>query len=128
LALCAQRPEHGPKLAAALLPVVARAWAGRACGRLEGWLDRASAWRLEGWAFDPAHPALPVLLDIWLGERLLGSALAHAARNDLAAAGKGRSAFMFASPVRLKPEDQLLLSIRRAGDGAELPGVRTVAA
>ncbi len=123
LMLCAERPEHGPKLAAALLPVVARAWAGVTAGPHEGWFERCGDWQVEGWAIDHAHPALPVLLEVWLGERLLGTAVAHAARGDLAAAGKGlgRCAFHFISPVRLKPEDHRLLSIRRPLDGAQLP-------
>ena len=59
LNLCAPRPERGAKLDAALRPIVARATAGVPVGRLEGWIDSVSEWRIEGWALDHDHPELP---------------------------------------------------------------------
>jgi hypothetical protein len=122
LNLCAPRPESGPPLEAALRPVVARAASLASPGPLEGYVERASAWKIEGWAFDYANPDLPVCLEIFAGDEMLGTVLAHNHRPDLRQAGKGRGAcaFRFALPKRL-PDALPPLRIRRAGDGAELP-------
>jgi autotransporter-associated beta strand protein len=123
LNLCAPRPESGAKLEAALRPVMARAAESVTPGRLEGYVERASAWKVEGWALDADHPSLPVLLEIRIQNRVIGTALARNHRADLAAAGKGAGccAFTFSPPERLRPELLQTLRIRRAADGADLP-------
>jgi hypothetical protein len=122
LYLCAPRPERGAKLDAAIRPVVARATVGLAPGRFEGWIDNVSDWRIEGWALDHDHPELPVLLQVLIGERIIGTVLACDARADLAAAGigNGNRAFFHASPVRIPVESWADLRLRRACDGAPL--------
>jgi hypothetical protein len=122
LRLCAARPERGPRLAAALAPVVERAAAGAVPGVLEGWIDTARDWEITGWARDLAYPELPVRLEILGGGRVIGTALACAFREDLRVAGKGsgRCAFSFTPPWRLGAEALATLVIRRAADGAEL--------
>jgi hypothetical protein len=121
LTLCAPRPERGAKLESALTPVIARA--AIAPGTLEGYIDTIDAWHIQGWALDTAHPNLPVLLDIFLGDEKLGLTLACHHREDLAAAGKGtgRCAFTFTTPRRLPEDAPTRISIRRASDGANLP-------
>jgi hypothetical protein len=119
LRLCTPRPQGGARLARALMPVVARA--AVTPGPFEGWLECAADWRIGGWARDLAHPDLPVLLEILVGEQVIGTALACAPRADLAAAGKGRCAFSFTPPWRLRGE---ALTVRRAADGAALPAPR----
>ncbi len=119
--LCAPRPERGAKLEAALCPVVARV--AVAPGALSGSVDRIDgAWRVQGWAHDAAHPDLPVLLEVELDGRVIGTVAACEPRADLAQAGfgRGRCAFTFTSPVRLRPELLASLRVRRAADGAEL--------
>ena len=119
--LCAPRPERGAKLEAALRPVVARV--AVAPGALAGSIDRIDgAWRVQGWAHDAAHPDLPVLLEVELDGRVIGTVAACEERMDLAQAGfgLGRCAFTFTSPVRLRPELLGTLRIRRMADGAEL--------
>jgi hypothetical protein len=127
--LCAERAEHGASLDAALRPIVARAMAGRTPGPLQGWIDRIggpwqmSGWgKIAGWAQDTAHPELPVLLELWLDDRVIGTVLACNFRVDLLAAGigQGQAAFNFAAPVKLRAEALETLRIRRAADGAEL--------
>lgn len=127
---CTERAEHGAKLDTALRPIVARAAAGQAPGPLRGWIDRIigpwqlSGWgKIAGWAHDTAHPDLPVLLEVWLEDQLIGTVLACNFRVDLLAAGigQGQAAFTYASPVKLRPETLDTLRIRRAADGAELP-------
>ncbi len=120
--LCAPRPEQGAKLEAALRPVLARI--AVTPGPLQGSIDRIDgAWRVQGWAHDPAHPDLPVLLEVELDGQVIGTVAACEQRDDLAQAGfaRGRCAFTFTSPVRLRPERLHSLRIRRAADGASLP-------
>jgi len=123
LRLCAPRPEHGAKHNAVLAPIIAQAWSGLKPGRLEGWVEHVTDWRIQGWALDTSNPTLPVLLEIWLGERMLGTTLARSAqpRGDLLRAGKGTGncAFTFTSPVRITQAHQL--RIRRQNDATELP-------
>jgi len=120
LRLCAKRPERGAALAAALRPVAARAVAGTIPGPLQGWVESAQDWRIQGWAIDLARPELPVLLEVLTGEKIIGTVLACEFREDLRQAGKGSGhcAFRFTPPFRLRGEP---LTIRRAADGAVLP-------
>ena len=130
MVLCAPRPERGAALEAVLLPMVARASEGLLPGKLQGFIEAVvKEWHVEGWAHDPDHPDLPVLLNVFLGDKQIGSTLAHAARADLnkAGMGQGRCAFRFPSPVRLRPELQPTLRVVRAVDGANLPLCRPCA-
>jgi hypothetical protein len=122
LTLCAPRPERGADLDAALRPLVARAAAHARPGPLQGYIDRITDNRIPGWAFDAAHPDLPMLLDVFLGETHLGSVLACDYRADLQAAGfgRGRCSFLFTAPITLTPDILHTVSVRRAADGAEL--------
>jgi hypothetical protein len=123
LSLCAPRPERGAKLEAALRPVVARASNGLKPGPLRGWIDRITgSWKIEGWAQDQKHPELPVLLEVLLEDRPIGTILACDYRADLLGAGigRGRCSFAFTSPVRILPEMMTALTIRRVADGAEI--------
>ena len=124
LTLCARRPERGSKLDAVLRPVVARAAAALKLGPLRGYIDILEApWTINGWASDAAHPALPVLLEVLLEDRVIASVLACDYRSDLEASGigHGRSAFFLTSPVRLRPDQLGSLRVRRASDHAEIP-------
>lgn len=131
LSLCAARPESGAVLDAALRPVVARAGQGVAPGPLKGWVETvAGDWKICGWAQDTAQTELPVLLEVLLGGKVLGSVLACDYRPDLAAAGLGRGhcGFVFISPRRLTAEVRAELQVRRASDGALLPMNKMVTA
>jgi hypothetical protein len=124
LSLCALRPERGTRLEAALRPVIARAASGIEPGPLRGWTDRISEpWKVEGWAQDPEHPDLPVLLEVLLDGQLIGTVLACEYRRDLldAGLGQGRCGFVFTSPVNLRREAMHTLVVRRAADGAAIP-------
>jgi hypothetical protein len=124
LTLCAPRPERGARLEAALRPVTARASAGLTPGPLRGFIDRITApWKIGGWAQDEAYPELPVLMEVLLGDRVLGTVLACAFRGDLLEAniGQGRCGFVFRSPVNIAPGAIAGLRVRRAADGAEIP-------
>jgi hypothetical protein len=121
LSLCAARPERGAALDAVLRPLVAQAASGRATGPLHGVVDLVNGeWKLEGWAHDSHNAELPVLLEILLENRVIGSVLACDFREDLRQAGfgQGRCSFVFNSPVRLRPALWPNLQVRRAADGA----------
>jgi hypothetical protein len=120
LLLCASRPLRGAALAAALDCVVARAGAGIAPGRLEGFVDLVRGDLIEGWALDTAYPHLPVMLEIVADGQTLGTILACDERDDLRAAGKGagRCAFSFAPSHVLAANATVY--VRRAADGSRL--------
>jgi Ca2+-binding RTX toxin-like protein len=123
VSLCAPRPEKGPKLDAALRPVVTRTAAMVKQGPLQGYIDRIEApWTIEGWAQDTDNPELPVVLEILLDEQMIGTTLACDHRQDLqdAGIGQGRCAFFLTSPIRLRTEMLSKLRIRRAVDLAEI--------
>jgi Hint domain len=123
LTLCAPRPERGPKLAAALRDVVARASTSLRPGPLRGAIDTASApFTIICWAQDTNHPHLPVALEVLLGDTVIATVLACDYRPDLDQAGiaHGRAAAFITTPVRLHPEQLKTLRIRRASDHAEL--------
>jgi autotransporter-associated beta strand protein len=120
LALCAARPERGKRLEAALRPVMEIAAAAAAPGVLEGYLDVVEDFAVQGWARDVANPMLPVLLEVWLGDELLGTALAREERLDLALEGKGDCGFTYTPPRRLAAALRGALRVCRAVDGAEL--------
>jgi len=121
LRLCAPRPDRGNALHAALAQVVARATATIRPGPLTGYIDIAAGRRIEGWAMDLHHPELPVLLEIVVEDRVIGTALACDARADLLALGKGlgRCAFFFTAPVKLSRTSLRTLQVRRT-DGAHI--------
>jgi hypothetical protein len=118
--LCSPRPERGAALAVALKPIVERAGAGIAAGPLRGFIDRVDGlWKLDGWAQDSDHPQLPVLLEVLLADKVIGTVLACDFRQDLFDVfGHGNSSFVFESPVELRPELLHTLQVRRACDGA----------
>ncbi|MDS9469416.1 Hint domain-containing protein [Paracoccus sp. MBLB3053] len=91
-------------------------------GRLQGHLDRVTKLdRIEGWARDEANPVQPVVLEVALGDEVLGTVLACRPRHDLAAAKLGDVAFVFELPRKLTEAEAAALQLRRVGDGAPLP-------
>jgi hypothetical protein len=121
--LCAARPLSGPALEKPLRPIAARAAGGITPGPLHGYIDEISATgRIRGWALDQTNPLLPVLLEILVRGRVIGTILACDHRPDLQAAGhgRGRCAFNFTSPLGL-PTSPRDVQVRRTADGAWLP-------
>jgi len=101
----------------------ARASAPRA-QQVEGRLDEASCGAIAGWAFDAAAPSRRLKLDVWDGERRVGSAWADGFRQDLADAGKGDGAvaFRFVPERPLHGDPPPRLRVTPAGGGEPLPG------
>jgi hypothetical protein len=108
---------------------VARATAGLAPGKLRGNVDAIrEEWKLDGWAQDMEHPELPVLLEILLGDDVIGTVLACDFRDDLlkAGIGQGRCSFVFRSPIKLRRELAPTLQVRRLSDGTPLPVSKSI--
>ncbi len=121
LTLCAPRPEKGMALAAALRPIVARATRMATPGKLQGYIESVRGdWKIAGWVHDKSHPELPVLVEILLQGKVIGTALACQFREDLlkGKVGTGRAGFVFTSTVKLEPALLATLEVRRAVDGA----------
>ena len=116
LSLCAPRPESGPELERALLPILARFQV--VPGPLRGYIDMLGPNEVVGWALDEAHPNLPVSMEICADGRILGRALACHYRADLAEArlGRGNCMFLFALPDGISTR----ITVRRTADGAEI--------
>jgi hypothetical protein len=81
-------------------------------------MDKVGPDLIEGWAQNVEHPEAPVCLDIFVGDRMIGQALANRYRADLerAGLGSGRHSFRFAPP---KDADIFsdMIQIRRSLDG-----------
>ncbi len=98
--------------------------AGFTPGPLTGNIALAEHSGVSGWAMDELHRGIPVALEIIADGRVLATALADHRRPDLEMAGLGNGscgfAVRFAHPL---PADRNhILSIRRIGDGADVPG------
>lgn len=125
LELCALRPERGRKLNAVLLPIMEQAAKKVTPGMLLGCFERVDGpWTIVGWAWDEANPDLPVLLEILLDGKPIGTVLACEYRSDVEQAGfgSGHSGFIWTAPVTLPPNAKSRLYIRRVADGAVVPG------
>ena len=114
-----------PRPADAALRVVRQdlaAAAGIAAGPLLGSVDGVAADHLEGWADDGS--GRPVALELVIDGVVAPPVPAGRLRSDLAAAGigDGRRGFVIPLDPPLDRRRRHLLRLRRALDGAELPG------
>ncbi|HEY7579275.1 MAG TPA: Hint domain-containing protein [Acetobacteraceae bacterium] len=92
---------------------------------LMGHIDWCTLRGIAGWAFDTAHPEQRVRLELLCDGQLLGHVMADRFRPDLLAAGylgDGRCAFHVNCPIRLDPLVSHIVELRRAIDGAPVPG------
>ena len=128
-AFCAPRIEPGPRLERIRQSIAARAGVpapddAEACGPVEGSLDDASHMLINGWAFDPGQPGVPVWLEVLVDDGVVGRVLANLHRPDLEHDGKGDGHHGFALWLQhgLSPLAPHVVRVRRAADGAELPG------
>ncbi len=123
---CAPRCIEGYELEAARRRIASRAGLRTRdekakVGALQGYVDLISSQCIAGWARDMDHPEVPVCLDVHIGGRLIGQALANRYRSDLeqAGLGGGRHGFNFTPPpnLRFSPD---AVEVRRSLDGAVL--------
>ena len=95
---------------------------------LRGCVDEVTRLRVRGWAWDPAAAFEPVALQIIANGTLVAMATANRFRHDVRAAGIGTGwhGFDVAIPGGLSPLTRQVIEVRRATDGAALPGEPTV--
>ena len=106
---CAPRVSDGEELERATRLIAQ--WAGltrefaEEVVPLRGFVDRIGDGLVEGWAMRESHPDALNHVDVYVGDRLIGRALAERYRGDLVAAGvgNGRHAFSFALPADIDP-------------------------
>jgi hypothetical protein len=122
---CAPRCDSGYEVEAARQCIEARAGlrSSENAGplALRGSVDRVTSDRIEGWAQNPDYPEIPICLDIYLGDRLLGQTLANRYRDDLEQAGLGSGChgFEFVAPRGVAFAARSI-EVRRSLDGARL--------
>ena len=125
---CAPRIDAGPRLDAIRARIDARAGLASAAapGPLEGFLDPPAADRIDGWARDGG--AHPVLIEVLVDGGIVARLPADQFREDLHAAGigDGRHGFSVRLPTPLSPDHRHEITVRRAADGALLPGAPRV--
>jgi hypothetical protein len=120
-------PGHGSP-AQCIATLRARAWvsarAGCLPGPLLGRIDAAEHGLFYGWALDEARPWIRVALEIVVNGRVFTAILAAHRREDLVRAGMGDGscAFHFEPSPPLPSDRTLLVQVRRADDGVDLPG------
>ena len=102
----------------------------QAASALTGHIDQADRYSVAGWAMDPARPGAPVELELVLDGAVVGHFTADRHRPDLelAGLGDGRHAFGVQIPGGLSLHCERTLELRRAGDGAAVPGSPVVLA
>jgi radical SAM protein with 4Fe4S-binding SPASM domain len=90
----------------------------------EGFLDRADAELIGGWAWDRNHPDRRITVDIYDGDRLLAIVTADQFRQDLLDAGKGdgKCAFCYPTPVHLKDDKVHTIRVLTTEGPNQLPG------
>ena len=126
---CAPRVEPA---SAALVEIRARLMtrAGSAenfCPRetLRGNIECCDRIRVAGWVFDPTNPKQRVRLEIRCDGEVVGHVVADRYRRDLEDVGylgDGCCSFSFQHPITLNPLSGHAIEIRRAVDGAPVPG------
>lgn len=120
---CPARPAPMDPAGAVSLRVLADRRATAAPGRLAGRIEEASPGHVVGWALDSGLPDAPVPLEIALDGVPIAWAIADQRRPDLEMRGLGNGACAFAVRFPAAPAGRTSwLTVRRASDGADVPG------
>lgn len=93
-------------------------------GRYEGYIDQLRDGLLIGWAWSPASPDRPVVVELYEGNDRIDRTVASIYREDLAAAGKrgGNCGFRLELPVSLLDDRIHNLRVKIADSQFEVPG------
>lgn len=88
-----------------------------------GHLDVVTRGRIEGWAFDPETPEVPLPLVIFNNGELIARVLANRYRPDLESAGlgNGRHGFSYTIPGGLAPTRRHVIQVLGESDHCEMP-------
>jgi hypothetical protein len=95
-----------------------------ASGSSDGFHDGGDCSGTTGWAWDPAHPDAPIVLDVWSGDTRLGTVTANWFRWDLWTAGKGNGqhGFRFLFPTQMALQTGRVVTVTFAGTLRTLRG------
>ncbi len=120
--MCLGTQPTAPRPPDAVLFDLRRQIGARGVGAVLGSIDAVSAGLVEGWADDGS--GRPVALELVVDGVVAPPVAAGWARADLAAAGigDGRRGFAMTPDPPLDPRRRHLLRVRRALDGADVPG------
>jgi hypothetical protein len=90
----------------------------------QGVLDVADCTQIAGWAWDAQWPDVPVKVDVYAGEELLGTVTAQQFREDLADAGvgNGRHGYFFADPAVGRDGRKRLIRVMISGTRVDVSG------
>jgi hypothetical protein len=93
-------------------------------GEYEGYVDQFRDGLLIGWAWSPASPDRPVIVELYEGDDRIDRTVASLYREDLAAAGKrgGHCGFRLELPVALLDDRVHRLEVKIANSRYGLPG------
>jgi glycosyltransferase involved in cell wall biosynthesis len=126
---CAPRIEPAsPALVAVRTRLLARTGSPETFGppdQLLGVIEKCDRVSMKGWVFDPAQPAQRVRLEVVCDGEIMGHVVADRFRGDLAEAGylgDGHCSFSLLLPHQLNPLSSHVIELRRAVDGAPVPG------
>lgn len=90
-------------------------------GTLHGCIDLVRQdGRIEGWARDKSFPEQPTMLEVVIGEEVLGTVLACRHRADLDKVGFGDVAFSFDANRPIEAHEAGSIEIRRTRDGSTI--------
>lgn len=97
---------------------------------IEGHLDGLREGAISGWAWHPAAPSEPVLVELVAGDRVIAATLANLMRGDLADAGKrgGRCGFEFAVAEQFPRGTPIFARVQCEDSSHRIPGEPVVLA
>jgi GT2 family glycosyltransferase len=118
-----RKPRRAPVIATpeALMPEAGPVTAPAIAGFVEEVVQGPKGSALKGWAFDPANPKLPVILQVHIGDRTLPEITANLPRPDLETSGFPRTdcGFLWIIPKPLADRHPKPFSVRTR-NGAKL--------
>ena len=121
-------PSSGPLLRPVPTPAPPPAGSGERSGgepagaasRYRSFFDAVNNGRVDGWAFDPAHPGVKLKIEVWCDGAFAALGVADLFRDDLLQAGLGDGYIHFSIPLpgRLFDGAEHAIGVRIAGDEA----------
>jgi hypothetical protein len=89
-----------------------------------GYLESADRTHIKGWAYAPSHPNVPLTLDIFNRNALIGRTVANIMRQDVKFSGfhNGRCGFEVTLPGPLPALQRHEISVRPSGSKTDLVG------
>jgi hypothetical protein len=89
-----------------------------------GNIDKIDREQIGGWAWDKNQPDTPIKVDIYDGDKLIGTATADVFRKDLQdeGMGNGKHGFSYPTPDSLKDGKPHTVRVKTSGTNIEIGG------